>query len=128
MPRGSEGQGGGLVAKASPGRYQGLEQRLEAELQAAATSKEEALMKLKSRALKLEEELLQVRLPGSRDPPVPSAGPQSTSRLLAPGSLMSCLPHILPGLLEGALLGESGGWVAVSRSGLLDSSNGPNFC
>ncbi|XP_013369676.1 PREDICTED: coiled-coil domain-containing protein 88B isoform X2 [Chinchilla lanigera] len=42
-------------------RYQGLEQRLEAELQAAATSKEEALMELKSRALKLEEELLQLR-------------------------------------------------------------------
>ncbi|XP_023559682.1 coiled-coil domain-containing protein 88B isoform X2 [Octodon degus] len=42
-------------------RYQGLEQRLEAELQAAATSKEEALLELKSRALKLEEELLQLR-------------------------------------------------------------------
>ncbi|KAM6160513.1 coiled-coil domain-containing protein 88B [Erethizon dorsatum] len=42
-------------------RYRGLEQRLEAELQAAATSKEEALMELKSRALKLEEELLQLR-------------------------------------------------------------------
>ncbi|KAM5247105.1 coiled-coil domain-containing protein 88B [Ctenodactylus gundi] len=42
-------------------RYRGLEQRLEAELQAAATSKEEALRELKSRALKLEEELLQLR-------------------------------------------------------------------
>ncbi|XP_017748445.1 PREDICTED: coiled-coil domain-containing protein 88B isoform X2 [Rhinopithecus bieti] len=42
-------------------RYQGLEQRLEAELQAAATSKEEALMELKTRALQLEEELFQLR-------------------------------------------------------------------
>ncbi|XP_051689055.2 coiled-coil domain-containing protein 88B isoform X2 [Oryctolagus cuniculus] len=42
-------------------RYQGLEQRLEAELQAAATSKEEALMELKARALRLEEELFQLR-------------------------------------------------------------------
>ncbi|XP_054998397.1 coiled-coil domain-containing protein 88B [Sorex araneus] len=42
-------------------RYQGLEQRLEAELQAAATSKEEALRELKSRALQLEEELFQLR-------------------------------------------------------------------
>nr|XP_013006182.1 coiled-coil domain-containing protein 88B isoform X1 [Cavia porcellus] len=42
-------------------RYQGLEQRLETELQAVATSKEAALMELKSRALKLEEELLQLR-------------------------------------------------------------------
>ncbi|XP_049993699.1 coiled-coil domain-containing protein 88B isoform X1 [Alexandromys fortis] len=42
-------------------RYQGLEQRLEAELQAAATSKEEALMELKARSLKLEEELIQLR-------------------------------------------------------------------
>uniref|UniRef100_A0A8C3WXT3 Coiled-coil domain containing 88B n=1 Tax=Catagonus wagneri TaxID=51154 RepID=A0A8C3WXT3_9CETA len=42
-------------------RYQGLEQRLEAELQAAATSKEEALMALKKRALQLEEELFQLR-------------------------------------------------------------------
>uniref|UniRef100_A0A2K6F5X6 Coiled-coil domain containing 88B n=1 Tax=Propithecus coquereli TaxID=379532 RepID=A0A2K6F5X6_PROCO len=41
-------------------RYQGLEQRLEAELQAAATSKEEALMELKTRALQLEEELFQL--------------------------------------------------------------------
>ncbi|XP_075829426.1 coiled-coil domain-containing protein 88B isoform X2 [Microtus pennsylvanicus] len=42
-------------------RYQGLEQRLEAELQAATTSKEEALMELKARSLKLEEELIQLR-------------------------------------------------------------------
>ncbi|XP_052617287.1 coiled-coil domain-containing protein 88B isoform X1 [Peromyscus californicus insignis] len=42
-------------------RYQGLEQRLEAELRAASTSKEEALMELKARALKLEEELIQLR-------------------------------------------------------------------
>nr|XP_006216797.1 LOW QUALITY PROTEIN: coiled-coil domain-containing protein 88B [Vicugna pacos] len=42
-------------------RYQGLEQRLEAELQAAATSKEEALTALKRRAQQLEEELFQLR-------------------------------------------------------------------
>lgn len=42
-------------------RYQHLEQRLEAELQAASTNKEEALMKLKARALQLEEELIQLR-------------------------------------------------------------------
>uniref|UniRef100_H0XMS1 Coiled-coil domain-containing protein 88B n=1 Tax=Otolemur garnettii TaxID=30611 RepID=H0XMS1_OTOGA len=42
-------------------RYRGLEQRLEAELQAAATSKEEALMELKAKALRLEEELFQLR-------------------------------------------------------------------
>ncbi|XP_062951763.1 coiled-coil domain-containing protein 88B [Cynocephalus volans] len=42
-------------------RYQGLEKRLEAELQAAATSKEEALMELKTRALQLEEELFKLR-------------------------------------------------------------------
>ncbi|XP_007943006.1 coiled-coil domain-containing protein 88B [Orycteropus afer afer] len=42
-------------------RYRGLEQRLEAELQAAATSKEEALLELKSKAQQLEEELLQLR-------------------------------------------------------------------
>uniref|UniRef100_A0A452SDH8 Coiled-coil domain containing 88B n=1 Tax=Ursus americanus TaxID=9643 RepID=A0A452SDH8_URSAM len=45
-------------------RYQGLEQRLEAELQAAATSKEEALRELKTRALQLEEELVQLRQGG----------------------------------------------------------------
>lgn len=63
-PRGREGQvktWGGLGAKTSPGRYQGLEQRLEAELQAAATSKEEALMELRKRALQLEDELFKVR-------------------------------------------------------------------
>ncbi|XP_016075733.1 PREDICTED: coiled-coil domain-containing protein 88B [Miniopterus natalensis] len=42
-------------------RYQSLEQRMTTELQAMATSKEEALMKLKTRALQLEEELLQLR-------------------------------------------------------------------
>nr|XP_031303968.1 LOW QUALITY PROTEIN: coiled-coil domain-containing protein 88B [Camelus dromedarius] len=42
-------------------RYQGLEQRLEAELQVAATSKEEALTALKRRAQQLEEELFQLR-------------------------------------------------------------------
>uniref|UniRef100_A0AC11BAT7 Coiled-coil domain containing 88B n=1 Tax=Ovis aries TaxID=9940 RepID=A0AC11BAT7_SHEEP len=42
-------------------RYQGLEQRLEAELQAAATSKEEALMELRKRALLLEDELFKLR-------------------------------------------------------------------
>ncbi|XP_036273211.1 coiled-coil domain-containing protein 88B [Pipistrellus kuhlii] len=42
-------------------RYQGLEQRMKTELQAAATSKEEALRKLKARAQKLEEELSQLR-------------------------------------------------------------------
>lgn len=50
-----------LGANPSPGRYQGLEQRLQAELQAAATSKEEALRDLKGQALQLEEELFQVR-------------------------------------------------------------------
>ncbi|XP_054581782.1 coiled-coil domain-containing protein 88B [Eptesicus fuscus] len=50
-------------------RYQGLEQRMKTELQAAATSKEEALMKLKARALKLEEELSQLRQgPVGREP------------------------------------------------------------
>lgn len=58
---GAAGTGGGVGATASPDRYQGLEQRLEAELQAAATSKEEALRELKTRALQLEEELVQVR-------------------------------------------------------------------
>lgn len=65
-PGGREGQvkiWGGLGAKTSPGRYQGLEQRLEAELQAAATSKEEALMELRKRALQLEDELFKVRPP-----------------------------------------------------------------
>ncbi|XP_007518632.1 coiled-coil domain-containing protein 88B isoform X2 [Erinaceus europaeus] len=42
-------------------RYQGLEQRLEAELQAAASSKEQALQELKARAVQLEEELFQLR-------------------------------------------------------------------
>ncbi|KAL6045852.1 hypothetical protein STEG23_024356 [Scotinomys teguina] len=42
-------------------RYQGLEQRMEAELQAASTSKEEALAELKAQALKLEEELIRLQ-------------------------------------------------------------------
>ncbi|KAF6102546.1 coiled-coil domain containing 88B [Phyllostomus discolor] len=42
-------------------RYESLEQRLKTELQAVATSKEEALMELKKRALQLEEELRQLR-------------------------------------------------------------------
>lgn len=61
--RGRERQAGSwgrVGATASRGRYQALEQRLEAELQAAATGKEEALMELKTRAFQLEEELLQV--------------------------------------------------------------------
>lgn len=62
-------------------RYQSLEKLLEAELQAAATSKEEALMELKKRALQLEEELYQVRLPpwelgaASHPPSGPSGAP-----------------------------------------------------
>lgn len=45
---------------------------MKTELQAAATSKEEALMKLKVRALQLEEELFQVRLrPGAGASPAP---------------------------------------------------------
>ncbi|XP_042532458.1 coiled-coil domain-containing protein 88B isoform X2 [Dipodomys spectabilis] len=50
-------------------RYRGLERQLEAELHAAATSKEEALMDLKARALQLEEELHQLRQgPAGRGP------------------------------------------------------------
>jgi hypothetical protein len=60
-PGAERGREVGLGTKAFCGRYLGLEQRLEAELQAAETSKEEALMELKTRALQLEEELLQVR-------------------------------------------------------------------
>lgn len=74
-PRGREGQVkicGWLGAKTSPGRYQGLEQRLEAELQVAATSKEEALMELRKRALQLEDELFKVR------PPPRLLGPEPT--------------------------------------------------
>lgn len=85
---------GGAAAKISLGRYQGLEQRLEAELQAAATSKEEALMALKKRALQLEEELSQVRpglphwCPGCRDLGHPSPHPAwGRSELCVPLSL-----------------------------------------
>lgn len=91
--RGRESQAracGRVDAKAPPGRYQSLEQLLEAELQAAATSKEEALMKLKTRALQLEEELFQVRLLGPH--PLPSVHPAC----IPPGlrELRSC-PSIL---------------------------------
>lgn len=67
-------------------RYQGLEQRLEAELQAAATSKEEALMALKKRALQLEEELSQLRQgpvgPGSEDQAEPRVSEAQSMRLI----------------------------------------------
>ncbi|XP_066107994.1 coiled-coil domain-containing protein 88B [Saccopteryx bilineata] len=42
-------------------RYQGLEQQLKTELQAVTTGKEEAMMELKARALRLEEELFRLR-------------------------------------------------------------------
>ncbi|XP_025771146.1 coiled-coil domain-containing protein 88B-like [Puma concolor] len=61
-------------------RYQGLEQRLEAELQAAATSKEEALRELKMRALQLEQELVQLRQ-GSV-----GRGPEGHDELRIPGA------------------------------------------
>ncbi|XP_031245337.1 coiled-coil domain-containing protein 88B isoform X3 [Mastomys coucha] len=57
-------------------RYQHLEQRLEAELQAASTSKEEALMELKARALQLEEELIQLRQYPMDLAPEARAGPR----------------------------------------------------
>ncbi|XP_046500273.1 coiled-coil domain-containing protein 88B isoform X1 [Equus quagga] len=67
-------------------RYQGLEQRLEAELRAAATSKEEALMELKSRALQLEEELFQLRQgpvgPGPKDGGEPRSMEAQRGRLI----------------------------------------------
>ncbi|XP_058518841.1 coiled-coil domain-containing protein 88B [Ochotona princeps] len=65
-------------------RYQGLEQRLEAELQAAATSKEEALMKLKARALRLEEELFQLRQgqSGPKEHPEPWDAVTQSGRLI----------------------------------------------
>ncbi|XP_006861039.1 PREDICTED: coiled-coil domain-containing protein 88B [Chrysochloris asiatica] len=56
-------------------RYQGLEQRMEAELQAAATSKEEALLELKARAKQLEEELFQLRQDPEGLGPEKQAGP-----------------------------------------------------
>ncbi|XP_045711312.1 coiled-coil domain-containing protein 88B isoform X2 [Phyllostomus hastatus] len=56
-------------------RYEGLEQRLKTELQAVATSKEEALMELKKRALQLEEELLQLR----QGPAAAGQGPEEHS-------------------------------------------------
>ncbi|XP_066893610.1 coiled-coil domain-containing protein 88B isoform X2 [Kogia breviceps] len=59
-------------------RYQGLEQRLEAELQVAATSKEEALLALKKRALQLEEELFQLRQGAVGQGPEEQAEPRVT--------------------------------------------------
>ncbi|XP_049499443.1 coiled-coil domain-containing protein 88B isoform X1 [Panthera uncia] len=61
-------------------RYQGLEQRLEAELQAAATSKEEALRELKMRALQLEQELVQLRQDSM------GRGPEGHDELRIPGA------------------------------------------
>ncbi|XP_064143935.1 coiled-coil domain-containing protein 88B isoform X2 [Loxodonta africana] len=58
-------------------RYQGLEQRLEAELQVAAASKEEALLELKARAQHLEEELFQLRQGPEGLGPEDQAGPQT---------------------------------------------------
>lgn len=95
-------------------RYQGLEQRMKTELQAAATSKEEALRELKKRALQLEEELFQVQLgPGSGPRLTPSSlhadvqgclgsRPFTAPSGLAPRFLASCWPCALfRGLLEG---------------------------
>ncbi|XP_059787893.1 coiled-coil domain-containing protein 88B isoform X2 [Balaenoptera ricei] len=59
-------------------RYQGLEQRLEAELQVAATSKEAALMALKKRALQLEQELFQLRQGAVGQGPEEQAEPRVT--------------------------------------------------
>ncbi|XP_061059541.1 coiled-coil domain-containing protein 88B [Eubalaena glacialis] len=59
-------------------RYQGLEQRLETELQVAATSKEEALMALKKRALQLEQELFQLRQGAVGQGPEEQAEPRVT--------------------------------------------------
>lgn len=103
-PGGREGRAGlgeGWVPRLLPGRYQGLEQRLEAELQAAATSKEEALRELKMRALQLEQELVQVRL----RPGLPSL-PPLWSRPLSLGHSLALRPNL--GLLGRALCWESG--------------------
>ncbi|XP_058161220.1 coiled-coil domain-containing protein 88B [Dasypus novemcinctus] len=56
-------------------RYRSLEQRLETELQVAATSKEEALAELKARAQQLEKELLQLRQGPVGLGPEENAGP-----------------------------------------------------
>lgn len=107
------GQSGGAGCQAFSCRYRGLEQRLEAELQAAATSKEEALVELKNRALQLEEELFQVR---------PGPGP-GTLPAVTRGCLSSSLPpdpwqdaHLTP---LGACWGEhrAAGQVAVCSFG-----------
>lgn len=98
---------------------------METELQAVATSKEAALMELKSRALKLEEELLQVRLQGPAPPScLPTAHIWAACALLAPGSFLNCLPRTPLGLLEGALYWELSSWVAISGSAL----SGQNLC
>jgi hypothetical protein len=93
----------GLGVKVSPGRYRHLEQRLEAELQAASTSKEEALMELKARALQLEEELIQVKLPETEVlAPCPSlgVGNQGCQGLgLSSGLMDDCSSPTLVGLL-----------------------------
>lgn len=99
-PGGREGgaQAGGQVdAQASPARYEGLEQRLKTELQAVATSKEEALVELKKRALQLEEELSQVGL----QPWVPRASSRPSLRPAPPsvlhGEEQGCLGSGPPG-------------------------------
>ncbi|XP_030189799.1 coiled-coil domain-containing protein 88B isoform X3 [Lynx canadensis] len=66
-------------------RYQGLEQRLEAELRAAATSKEEALRELKMRALQLEQELVQGLSFQLRQGSV-GRGPEGHDELRIPGA------------------------------------------
>lgn len=104
-PRGREGQAracGKVDAKAPPGRYQNLEQLLEAELQAAATSKEEALMELKTRARQLEEELLQVRLLGPC--PLPSVHPACRAPGLHELWSLQCLLQSCPSILGQVLI------------------------
>lgn len=63
---------------------------MKTELQAAATSKEEALMKLKVRALQLEEELFQVRL---RRELGPRPTPPSVLRADVPGTWAPVSPE-----------------------------------
>lgn len=104
---------GGAGANTSPGRYQGLEQQLETELKAAAISKEEALRELKTRALQLEEELVQVRLAG---PWVPHA----TSSCILPTDVQGCVrshpPPASPHLVLASRLPCAPSW------GLLEST------
>lgn len=136
-PRGRARQAearGGVDAEASPGRYRGLEQRMKTELQAAATSKEEALRKLKARAQKLEEELSQVRPgPGSRGlvppslrpahrrarplGPRPSRGPSGLApQLLARCSLGACWRNTAERQADSATAGWSLGLVSSKDS------------